>query len=74
MNNEWDNYLLTYILLGGGSRFQNFCAEHNIYNLPLELKYATTIAEYYRMLLKSQVLILSHPKKSKYTHGMSLVM
>ena len=63
MNNDWDNYLLTYILLGGNAHFQNFCSEHNIYNLPLELKYTTKIVEYYRLLLKSQVLNTEPPKQ-----------
>ena len=41
----------------------NFCAEHNINNLPQELKYITKIAEHYRLHLKAEVLNQSLPKE-----------
>lgn len=55
MSDEWDNYLTTFILLGGNSKFKKLNNDYGIGSLPLELKYCTKICRFYRLLLKSEV-------------------
>ena len=55
LNDEWDDYLVSFMLQGGNHRFKRFCLAHELHSLPIEQKYLTRISEYYRLLLKSEV-------------------
>ena len=56
INDEWDLYILNYLERGGNSRFIRLSKKYNLDNLSIEEKYTTRICEYYRLLLKSEVL------------------
>lgn len=51
----WDDYLISFIQRGGNSRFIRMQKEYKIEEMPIEEKYTTRIAEYYRLLIKSEV-------------------
>lgn len=53
-----DNYMMRYFLLGGNTKFLNFCKENGIADMPAKEKYLTEAADFYRRNLKVQVLDL----------------
>ena len=55
LNDEWDDYLVSFMLQGGNHRFKRFSLKYELHSLPIEQKYLTRITEYYRLLLKSEV-------------------
>ena len=55
LNDEWDDYLVSFMLQGGNHRFKRFCLKYELNSLQIEQKYLTRITEYYRLLLKSEV-------------------
>lgn len=57
VNDKWDEYLLLFIIKGGNKRFNSLLDKYNINNTANDLnKYRTKAAEYYRKLLRSEVL------------------
>ena len=55
-NERWDDYLLNYIRTGGNSRFTHFAKAYHISGMDVELKYKTRASEYYREILRSEVM------------------
>ena len=55
-NQKWDDYLLSYIKTGGNSRFIQFVKEYKIDSMEIEKKYKTKACEYYREILRSEVM------------------
>ena len=55
-NERWDDYLLNYIRTGGNSRFIHFAKAYHISGMDVELKYKTKASEYYREILRSEVM------------------
>lgn len=55
-NERWDDYLLNYIRTGGNSRFTHFAKAYHISGMEVELKYKTRASEYYREILRSEVM------------------
>ena len=53
---EWDAYLYSYLDRGGNSRFIRLSKKYDLDNMPIEQKFNTRILEYYRLLIKSEVL------------------
>ena len=56
IKNDWDPYLFSYFQRGGNSRFILLSKKYDLDNIPIEKKFTTKILEYYRLLLKSEVL------------------
>ena len=54
--NDWDPYLLSYLERGGNSRFIRLSKKYDLDTIPIEIKFTTKIVEYYRLLIKSEVL------------------
>ena len=63
INDEWDPYILNYLERGGNSRFIRLSKKYNLDNLSIEEKYTSRICEYYRLLLKSEVLCDEPPNE-----------
>ena len=63
---DWDAYLYTYMDRGGNSRFIRLSNKYNLKDLPIEQKYNTRILEYYRLLIKSEVLADAPPFEIPY--------
>ena len=53
---DWDAYLYKYKDTGGNSRFILLSKKYELDNMPIEQKFYTRILEYYRLLIKSEVL------------------
>ena len=53
---DWDPYLYAYLDRGGNSRFIRLSKKYDLDNMPIEQKFNTRILEYYRLLIKSEVL------------------
>ena len=53
---DWDAYLFTYLDRGGNSRFIRLSKKYELDDMPIEQKFNTRIVEYYRLLIKSEVL------------------
>lgn len=62
LTDEFDTYLLTFFSRGSNSRFMRLCAQYKLNELPIEIKYTTNIAMYYRITLKSEVLAEEPPE------------
>jgi len=58
---KWDDYLLKYIKNGGNSRFLKFCKDYKIENIKSLDRYKTKGVEYYRLILKSEVMGFDPP-------------
>ena len=56
ITSDWDAYLYTYMDRGGNSRFIRLSKKYDLDNMPIEQKFNTRILEYYRLLIKSEVL------------------
>ena len=56
IGDKWDNYLLNFIKNGGNSRFKQFCKDYHIDNIDQLIKYKSKGLEYYREILKSEVM------------------
>jgi hypothetical protein len=56
IKDPWDPYLLSYLERGGNSRFIKLIKKYNLENLPIQILFNTRIIEYYRLLIKSEVL------------------
>lgn len=61
IGDKWDNYLIKYISSGGNSRFKQFCKNYYIDNLDISLKYKTKACEYYREIIRSEVMGFDPP-------------
>ena len=61
IGDKWDNYLIKYISSGGNSRFKQFCKNYFIDNLDISLKYKTRACEYYREIIRSEVMGFEPP-------------
>lgn len=55
-NERWDDYLLNYIRTGGNSRFIHFAKAYHISSMDILLKYKTRASEYYREIIRSEVM------------------
>ena len=55
-NERWDDYLLNYIRTGGNSRFTHFAKAYHISSMDILLKYKTRASEYYREIIRSEVM------------------
>ena len=60
-NQKWDDYLLSYIKAGGNTRFNQFEKEYKINSMEIENKYKSKGCEYYREILRSEVLSYDPP-------------
>ena len=56
IKDPWDPYLLSYLERGGNSRFIKLIKKYNLENLPIQILFNIRIIEYYRLLIKSEVL------------------
>lgn len=72
MNFEWDTYLIEFFRKGGNSKFLEFCEKNGINELPVDQKYKTKAADYYRRNLKAAVLGLGEIVKD-YENGKEIV-
>ena len=70
INEPWDLYLLSYATRGGNSRFKRLCMNYEIPCQSLNEnneeklnKYKIRLGEYYRLLLRSEILADEPPKK-----------
>ena len=63
ISEEWDPYILNYLERGGNSRFIRLSKKYNLDNYSIEEKYSFRIVEYYRLLLKSEVLCDEPPNE-----------
>ena len=61
IGDKWDNYLIKYISSGGNSRFKQFYKNYYIDNLDIFLKYKTKACEYYREIIRSEVMGFDPP-------------
>ena len=55
INDSWDEYLMLFIMKGGNNRLKNLLIDYMVKVFGID-KYKTKTIEYYRKLLKSQVL------------------
>lgn len=72
MNFEWDTYLIEFFKKGGNSKFIEFCEKNGISELPVDQKYKTKAADYYRRNLKAVILGLGEITKD-YENGKEIV-
>ena len=61
IGDKWDNYLIKYISSGGNSRFKQFCKDYHIDNMDILNKYKTRASEYYREIIRSEVMGFEPP-------------
>ena len=66
ITDDWDAYLYTYLDRGGNSRFIRLSKKYDLDNMPIEQKYNTRLLEYYRRLIKSEVLADIPPFESPF--------
>ena len=69
ISSAWDQYLLSYALRGGNTRFKRLCAKYEVpcqsYNENDDEKlnkYIIRLGEYHRLLLRSEILAEEPPK------------
>ena len=65
ISDEWDPYLMGYMNRGGNNRFKRFCHKYKLFGIPIEEKYIKRCMEYYRLLIKSEVLAEEPPEEIK---------
>ena len=58
---KWDDYLLKFLKNGGNSRYLKFCKDYKIENIKSIDRYKTRGVEYYRLILKSEVMGFDPP-------------
>jgi len=63
---NWDPYLYSYLDRGGNSRYIRLSKKYDLDNMPIEQKFNTRILEYYRLLIKSEVLADAPPFEIPY--------
>ena len=73
INSPWDQYLLSYVLRGGNSRFKQLCQE---YDVPCQSfdendeeklnKYIIELGNYHRLTLRSEILAEEPPKSLSF--------
>ena len=63
IKDPWDPYLLSYLERGGNSRFIKLIKKYNLENLPIQILFNIRIIEYYRLLIKSEVLADEPPNE-----------
>ena len=63
---NWDAYLYAYLDRGGNSRFIRLSKKYELDGMPIEQKFNTRILEYYRLLIKSEVLADAPPFEIPY--------
>ena len=62
VSDRWDPYLIAYMNRGGNNRFLRFCFKYKLNGIPIEQKYIKRSMEYYRLLLRSEVLAEEPPE------------
>ncbi len=65
ISDEWDQYLMGFMNRGGNNRFKRFCYKYKLFGIPIEEKYTKRCMEYYRLLIKSEVLAEEPPEEIK---------
>ena len=65
ISDEWDQYLMGYMNRGGNNRFKRFCYKYKLFGIPIEEKYIKRSMEYYRLLIRSEVLAEEPPEEIK---------
>ena len=60
-NEKWDDYLLKYIRAGGNSHFLFFAKSYHINKMDINSKYKTKAAQYYRQIIRSEVMSYDPP-------------
>jgi len=63
---NWDPYLYAFLERGGNSRFIRLSKKYDLDDMPIEQKFNTRILEYYRLLIKSEVLADAPPFEIPY--------
>ena len=63
---NWDAYLYSYMDRGGNSRYIRLSKKYELDSMPIEQKFNTRILEYYRLLIKSEVLADAPPFEIPY--------
>ena len=63
---NWDAYLYAFLDRGGNSRFIRLSKKYGLDDIPIEEKFTTRILEYYRLLIKSEVLADAPPFEIPY--------
>ena len=63
---KWDPYLFAYLERGGNSRYIRLSKKYDLDNVPIEQKFNMKILEYYRLLIKSEVLADDPPFEIPY--------
>jgi hypothetical protein len=63
LNDDWDQYLLNFLERGGNSRYIRLCNQYDLNQMPIEEKLKTKILDYYRLLIKTEVLAEEPPKE-----------
>ena len=63
---KWDAYLYSYLDRGGNSRYIRLSKKYDLDKMPIEQKFNTRILEYYRLLIKSEVLAETPPFEIHY--------
>ena len=66
LTSDWDAYLYSYLDRGGNSRFIRLSKNYDLDKMPIEEKFKTRILEYYRLLIKSEVLADEPPYEIPY--------
>ena len=56
LSDSWDNYIIHYMIMGGNSKFKSTMSTLGLDpNLPINLKYRSNAADYYRRNLKRMI-------------------
>ena len=63
IGDDWDPYLLSFLERGGNSRFKRLIKKYNLEKIPFEKLFLIRILEYYRLLIKSEVLADEPPNE-----------
>ena len=63
---NWDAYLYSYMDRGENSRYIRSSKKYELDSMPIEQKFNTRILEYYRLLIKSEVLADAPPFEIPY--------
>ena len=74
IGDKWDNYLIKYISSGGNSRFKQFCKNYYIDNLDISLKYKTKACEYYREIIRSEVMGFDPPNNIEVSSASQILI
>ena len=56
LKDDWDPYLLSFLEMGGNSRFIRFSKKYGLDDISIEDKFYTKISEYYRLLVNIHII------------------